>query len=86
MIGNYFLNGVNSVLEWIVSQLPAYTGLPSALVDGFNLFAGKMAGACSFLAGPCQTAGIIIRLSIYIAIGIVIFETVAWIFHWKQAK
>jgi len=84
MIGDLILTGVNSVLEWIVGQLPAFTGLPAGLVTAFNFFASPVAGACSLVPGLCTALAFIVPTALGIAFIVAVFYSVSWIFHWRQ--
>jgi len=77
-----------SILVWyfglILGLLPSYSGLPSGMETAMDTIAGYASQVGDIL--PTGTLWTIIKAMIVIELGILVFNFVAWIFHWKQAK
>jgi len=86
MIFGTILNAITDFLNFMVEQLPAFTGLPSGLITAFDYFAAFVPAACGFVSGACTAFTQILSIVWYVVIGLVLFKITAWIFHWKQAK
>jgi len=73
-----------AVLTAVIGLLPAYDGLPSAMNTALNFILDKTLQIGDIL--PTGTLWTIILLTISIETGIMLFNTLAWLLHWKQAK
>jgi hypothetical protein len=73
-----------AVLTYLVGLLPDYSGLPSGMETAITTIGSYIAQTGDIL--PLDTIGTVIGLIIAIELVIMTFNTLAWLFHWKQAK
>lgn len=77
-----------SILVWyfglILGLLPTYSGLPTGMESAMDTIANYTAQIGDIM--PTGTIWTIIQAVIVIELGILVFNFVAWIFHWKQPK
>jgi len=73
-----------TLVNFLIGQLPAYTGLPAPMVTGITTITDFTKQLGDIL--PTNHIWVIILLTLTIEIGIAVFNGVAWFIHWKQSR
>jgi len=73
-----------AVLDYIIDLLPDYSGLPSGMENALDYILNFTLQLGDLL--PTNTIWSIILLTVSIEVGILAFNTIAWLMHWKQPK
>jgi len=73
-----------ALLSLVISLLPDYSGLPTGMETAL-LWLGSQTLQWGDLL-PLDTFWVIVKLMVTIEISIMGFNTLAWLFHWKQPK
>jgi len=85
MLIDVLISWIAYIVSWILSNLPAYTGLPTGMVTAIDFFFRQVTNVCSLVPGPCESAPLVIASAIGISFAVVGFHAVSWFFHWRQA-
>jgi len=81
MITDVLLSIFTYIASFIVSLLPAYTGLPAQVESALAWMIGLMNDIGGFI--PLGTFLTILKLTIAIELGIMVFRFFAWLFKWN---
>jgi len=73
-----------AVLTAIISLLPDYTGLPSGMSSALDYVLNFTLQVGDIL--PTQTIWAVILATLTLEVAIMAFNSLAWLFHWKQPK
>jgi len=73
-----------AVLSAVISLLPTYTGLPTAMDTSLNYILNFTLQLGDIL--PTNQIWAVILATLTIEIAIMAFNSLAWLLHWKQPK
>jgi len=80
MIGDFVLVNLKSIVDWILSKFPAYSGLPTGVSDAVSYMSGKFQGLSCIL--PINDMYTIATYSFWIAVAYLTFKFVRFVFKW----
>jgi len=82
MVSTGALQFLNSIIEWIISVLPTYEGLPTGLQNALTWLGGTGSGISCIV--PVDTYRAQILIIMYTAIVLLFVRFIGWIFNRKM--
>jgi len=84
MITDILINIPIVLLTAVIELLPDYTGLPSGMSSALDYVLNFTLQVGDIL--PTQTIWAVILATLTLEVAIMAFNSLAWLFHWKQPK